>query len=95
MLLTAFWSASAEYGAVVALDSPGLLVRGTGLLVFFEFVFTDALNYGKAPSSHRGPREMAMSAPPRCFLWRLTSDTFILLLVQRQSIELPARTKGE
>ena len=41
--------------------------RTAGYMFFLKYILTDALNYGKAPGSHRGAEgDMAMAALPRC-----------------------------
>ena len=56
--------------------------------VFTEFAYTDALNYAKAPSSHRG-----VGGRLRCL--RLLVASFGGIHLERQSNELPATTVGE
>ena len=68
------------------------------VLVFFEIVYWDTLMFVSAAGLSGGRGEMAMavaSSARLALLLRLTSDTFPLLPVQRQSDELPATTVGE
>ena len=71
----------------------GMPVR---VLVFLKFVFTDALKYGKAPSSHRGAEEDGdVCASSLLFSGAVHQMLSLWYWKQRQSIELPATTFGE
>ena len=66
------------------------------LHVFLKYILTDALNYEKAPSSHRGAegtwRWLRFLVVP---VLRRTTVTVPLVPVQMRSMELPATTVGE
>ena len=75
-------------------DVLGLVSCSAGVWAFLKYLDMHALMFGS--TGDRGEMAMAVASPARLALFlRSTPDTFLLLPVQRQSIELPATTEGE